>query len=328
LHQEPAPALALALCRHNQSAEIMATRSLSPKSSECTQNSALTEKELSRLLWVSGVARHLRTTLLHALQVAEVLTGNDHRQIRTEFFVSFDETAGQMSVYRRTVQRNFHRLIQEGLLEVVKFTDAKSREPDQLYNVWVNDKHFRRPRTFRLNLEKLRSKPRCREYRHWGMRDIHEQRAFESGRRPPQHERRISSPMRPASPASCLSGQPAPSPAPSPSPSGPQEARPARVEFSRSGHRIRELRSHEASKLVARMRELMEGTYGKVGIDGLWVAYEAGDSRIRPALPRDQALISACLTLGINPEQAREYLKLFPEKLLEELSPETPLEEV
>ena len=144
-------------------------------------------------------------------------------------------------------------------------------------------KVFRHTTTYRLNPDRLVPRETFDEYAQ--ERDRKRAQARQTHRQENQSvESHLEQPRK----------SPQPLPVETPKPPTHEAPVPQRPAANvRTQHRsTRDLRSHEASKLVAKMRELMSGGYAQ-----------------------ENALIAACLNLGLNPDQARNYLKLFPQEL-------------
>ena len=177
-----------------------------------------------------------------------------------------------------------------------------------------NFDEFSRPHMYEIDIEKFRSAPRCRELRHYEARTYAE---FKELPRRPEHSNVSEFPRKPAQPSPPPPREPAPA-APMPRRDQPAAEHPHRsLDHRGTERKPRELRSHEAARLVAKMRELMTGTLGKVGVDKLWIEFAPNDHRYRAPMSQENALIAACMTLGLNPDEARNYLKLFPQQLIE-----------
>lgn len=263
------------------------------KGLERTEIEAVSGPKLQRAIHLLALHSCLRRTLLKALEVA----GNPG----LTFFVSFNEVANDLGVYRSTVQRNFRRLRELGILESVEYTDAKSGEQHLLHNVWVNEAHFRHVRTFRIRTEKLSSIPRCKSNRDWEGRNFREQRIFKrtQGRKQPQPT--VSADSEPKQDREEFSER---------------EGNSSRPVRSRSGEHSPQLGSIQARrvqqmrvKLRQTIAELSEGITGRAGPDHLWVDYEVGDPRYRAPMGEEEAFSAACKILGLSEEEGRRYLE-------------------
>jgi hypothetical protein len=226
----------------------------------------------------SGAPRHLRNTVLAMIDASEkpgLLLWPAVKGIMIE-----------TGACRRTVQNNLRRLVKEGLLEIVKFRDAKFGSEEQICNVWVNRDHFRRSATYRINLTRFSSYPRQKEIRSDEWRTYREYKAV-ARKRPPQHDAQ----------GAAIPPQAATIPI-TPSPT--------------NGHRStgRSLTPRQRKELADRISLYQSGvtqlewSEARVGTD---LAIKPGDPRYVKPLSHEAAVLAACMSMARgDPKRALE----------------------
>ena len=188
-------------------------------------------------------------------------------------------------VSRRTVQKWIDDAVTSGVIR-------------ELYpaNVWVGReraRRFRRSATYELNPVKLVP---AKSWDEWHAEKLAAKPA----------PRRIG-PERSSSPPAQQAATHTPQP---PTAASVPVTPPPMSDSYRAGRKPRRLTSREGPQLVAKMAELMRGYTRHRQLDGYSFALLPEDPRYRAPMSQGKALISACMTLGITEEDAREHLKL------------------
>lgn len=186
-------------------------------------------------------------------------------------FASVEGYAIEAGVSERALRYNLRELEKIGVLQMVYAANT-----------------VRRPATYRLNLSVLRRRPTYDEIK----KSRPPRRALHS-----IHHHHSSPTAREAAPAA-ISAAPVPVPLPVQDPE--RESR----------RQARRLTPREGPKLVAKMAELMRGTTRLAQLDGVGFNLQPDDPRYRAPMSQENAIIAACMTLGIAEADAREHLKL------------------
>lgn len=236
---------------------------------------------------------HLRATIL-------VMLKRDRQGL--QLWMCITRLAVELGVCRRTVQRRIRRL--EEFKVIKRVFEANTRpfpeRPD----------YFRPSATYEAHPEAVKIRPTWKEFE--GMRATHRRFRVKSAT---QHWRCQKSPhlLRSSAHSSLPAQEPAAQTAPLstafPVPLAPVPPRDSLRQPSE--RKPRRLTSREGPQLVAKMAELMRGCYGSMPTkfgESVWV--DEDDSCYRAPMSQEKALISACMTLGITEEDAREHLKL------------------
>lgn len=214
--------------------------------------------------------RHLRATLVGMWKAAAKPWGNE-----VLLFASVEGYSIEAGVCERQFRYNLRALEKIGVVELVYPANSRIR-PDR----------FRHTATHRLNLSKLR--------RRTTYEDVKSSRKF-------------ATPIRSQSPAPAAAAAP-PSQAVTP-PASPAAS--GAVCRTTSPKPIRKLTPREGPELVKRMKDLMAGQVEYFSpADGFSVSISPGHPRYRAPMSQENALIAACMSLGIPTESAREHLKL------------------
>lgn len=216
--------------------------------------------------------RHLRATLVGMWRAAGSLGKPPGKEIL--FFASVEGYSIEAGVCERQFRYNLRALEQIGILELVHPANSRIR-PD----------YFRHTATHRLNLSKLRRRTTYQD--------------FKNGRP-------AATPIRSQSPDAAPA-------APAPQAVKPPVAQAASGAACRttSSKPTRRLTPREGPELVKKMSELMRGYAGdQVARDGCMLWIGADHPYYRAPMTQENALIAACMTLGIPTECAREHLKL------------------
>lgn len=252
---------------------------------------------------------HLRTTIL-------VMLRRDRQGL--QLWMCITRLAVELGVCRRTVQRRIRRL--EEFKVIRRIFEANTRpfpeRPD----------YFRPSATYEAHPEAVKIRPTWKDFE--GMRATHRRFRVKSAT---QHWRRQKSPhlLRTSGhsslPAQEAALQAAPRSAAAPVPVGPVPPRDSLGQPS--GRKSRRLTSREGPQLVAKMAELMRGHTRQQQIDGYSFNLQPDDPRYRAPMSQEKALISACMTLGITEEDAREHLKLCCWKFEDSQQEGTPVRE-
>lgn len=191
---------------------------------------------------------------------------------------------------RRTVQYNLRRLVQMQVLSV-----------EVHENQWVNKEYFRRTRTYKLNIVRLKSFPRPKEVHSSEWRTYKEYKNATRKKGPRQVHR---SPH--AAPHTTVHQAPhAPVPVRDPSPAAPAQAvKP--VGITRPQQRLHEKRI-QLMQLAGRYKDGVTKLRPPEG--GMSRDVGPGDDGYVPPLPWPKALAKAGRELGMTFEEAQEALK-------------------
>lgn len=178
-----------------------------------------------------------------------------------------------------------------------------------------SEREFRRPPTFRLKVEKIAAWPHPKGVRAGSYKEYKTSSEYPAGKKRAESGHRStihSSPSNEGVTQEVATAKPA---LVAPSTEGPQQQA-FTVPSHRSTERpLRRLTPREGPKLVNEMRRLMQGVTHIRQLDGYSFDLHRDDPRYRPPMSQENALIGACMNLGIPEQAAREFLKLLPRSL-------------
>jgi hypothetical protein len=275
--------------------------------------------QLKQLVRYSGIPLPQRHLILAALEVS-----NDAGVV---IWSSVKSLSVETKMSERTIYHRRRRMLKLKLWEPIRkpYTwddcpkcgaERESKRCGCGYQ--GSEREFRRPPTFRLNVDKIAAWPRPKGVRAGSYRQYKaspdypgKKHADNSGHRSTSH----FSPSNERAKQEAVSAKPALVE----SSAAPVEQQAHVVPSHRSTERpLRRLTPREGPKLIAEMRRLMQGVTRENGLRELtprgMFELEPADPRYRAPMSQQEALASACMNLGIPYESAREHLKLcrFP----------------